>query len=109
MPLKVKIVDNNLWIISAEQCEQTLAQHNQAITQNYDAKAHPLPDIPIGSTVAIDKQFKIKHNRWSKTGTVVEILAHCHRLLHMHEACGHTHMPLHTPKSLQTCKKTCLV
>ena len=107
MPRKVKIVDNNLWIISAEQCEQALAQHNQAITQNYDAKAHPLPDIPIGSTVAIDKQFKIKHSRWSKTGTVVEILAHCHRLLHMHVV---THKCLYTRLNhYRHAKKTCLV
>ena len=64
------------WIISAEQREQVLTRCNQVITQNYDAKAHPLPDIPMGSTVAIHEQSKIKPNRWSKTGTVVEILPH---------------------------------
>ena len=56
------------------QGEMVFIIYNQIITQNYDAKPHPLPDIPTESTVASHEKSKIKHNRWSKTGTVVEIL-----------------------------------
>ena len=64
------------WIISAEEHQQVLAKCNQIITQNYNAKAHRLPNIPIESTFAIHDQSKTKC-WWSKTGAVVEIIPKC--------------------------------
>ena len=43
------------WIISANQCEKSLAQRNENIVKKYNVSTRQHPEIPIGMTVAIHK------------------------------------------------------
>ena len=61
------------WIISSTDREQAYAQRNERLAKSYNMSARHLPEIPIGSHVAIHGPNN-KFKRWVKTGVVVDIL-----------------------------------
>ena len=65
------------WIISADQREKALDQRNENIAKKYSVSTRQLPEVPIGTTVAIQEPNSKGYRRWVKTGIVVEILLHC--------------------------------
>ena len=64
------------WIISANQHEKASAQRNENIAKKYNASTRQLPEVPNGTTVAIQEPNSKGYWRCVKTGIAVEILPH---------------------------------
>ena len=58
----------------ADKRERAYASRNQQITDTYNAHAHDLPPLELGTNVLV--QNKVRKKKWDKSGCIVEVLPH---------------------------------
>ena len=73
-PTNYKLHEN--WLRLANQREELLFHRNTKVQDAYNAHAHNLPPLTIGTLVRNQNQGPKGNKQWSRTGKIVEVLPH---------------------------------
>ena len=60
------------WIISAEERDTAYAKRNQVLIHKYNATAHELPELGVGTEVVVQREDR--HKQWDRRGCIVQAL-----------------------------------
>ena len=60
------------WIISAEERDTAYAKRNQVLIHKYNATAHELPELAVGTEVVVQREDR--HKQWDRRGHIVQAL-----------------------------------